>query len=272
MFKFATFAAAVCSNCAAALLNVIVTSPSIAQQSIKVHDIAVERYGDFGPVVVFENGMGTSFVSWRPIAKSLAFCMQAILYDRTGVGASGSRIENGLRLAGDVASQLDKILLSLDISRPIILVGHSLGGLYVQAFARALPNDVRGMVLVDAVSPLEPKGAFVSTISQPVGSTAYAEEAGLEPSIEKMLVGPPFPPIPLVVLSAPYVGSAELKRIWRETHQRTAVLSPKGRFVEVTNSGHFIQTDQPMTVIEAIISVARDGGADISNCPRVGRQ
>ena len=36
---------------------------------------------------------------------------------------------------------------------PYVLVGHSLGGLYVQLFARRLPEDVGGVVLVEATHP-----------------------------------------------------------------------------------------------------------------------
>jgi pimeloyl-ACP methyl ester carboxylesterase len=52
-----------------------------------------------------------------------------------------------------VAAELDELLLSLRTPTPYVLVGHSLGGLYVQAYAAAYPRKVAGLVLVEPTHP-----------------------------------------------------------------------------------------------------------------------
>jgi pimeloyl-ACP methyl ester carboxylesterase len=254
-----------CTLRVAALVVCVLASPAAAQSRSTVLGMQVERHGEAGPVVVFENGMGERFASWQPVARRLAPCMRLVLYDRTGIGASGPRREHGPRLADQVADTLKDLLGALGIAPPYILVGHSLGGLYMQAFARKHPADIGGVVLVDGVSPLEPPGAFENP-KMAAGTIAEAEVSGLEPSIAAMRAGPPFPPVPLVVMSARLDVSPELQAIWRDTHVRTATLSPKGRLVVLDDSGHFIQTDRPQAVADAVLSVARESGADVSAC------
>ena len=40
------------------------------------------------------------------------------------------------------------------------MVGHSLGGFYMQAFARMYPQETAAVVLIDRASPFEPPGVF----------------------------------------------------------------------------------------------------------------
>ncbi len=172
-----------------------------------------------------------------------------------------------MRLADMVAEQLAALLKALNMPPPYILVGHSLGGFYVQAFARSHPEAVAAVVLVDAASPFEPPGVFVSTIPPKPGSVEAAEEAGFAPSAAAMLKGPPFPPVPLIVLAATDHGdTSEREALWRDVQARTAALSPKGRLEIVEGSGHFIQTDRPQAVIAAVLEGARAAGVDTSSC------
>ena len=46
-------------------------------------------------------------------------------------------------------ADLHSLLATAAIPRPIVLVGHSLGGLIVRLYAYQYPQDVAGLVLVD---------------------------------------------------------------------------------------------------------------------------
>ena len=96
-------------------------------------------------------------------------------------------------LASTVADELDEVLTRAFVHPPYILVGHSLGGLYVQAYARSHPRKVAAVVLIDATTPLEPPDTFVSTIPPTAGTTAAAEEAGFPESMAALRAGRPFP-------------------------------------------------------------------------------
>jgi len=236
-------------------------------------EVAFERLGQVGPVIVFESGLGEDMRRWKQVARSLAACARVVLYDRPGIGRSGPRTGASVLLAGTVVEQLAALLQAIDAPPPYILVGHSLGGFYIQAFARNCPNEVAAVVLIDSASPFEPPGVFGSTDPPTPGSVMAMEEAGFAPSVTVMLAGPPFPPVPLIVLAATDHGATpEREALWRDVQVRTATLSPRGRLQVVHGSGHFIQNDRPEAVIQSVLQVMRQTGADIAECQRADPQ
>jgi pimeloyl-ACP methyl ester carboxylesterase len=234
----------------------------------KAPGLAVQVSGH-GPVVVFESGLGQAHANWDEVARALMPCLTVVTYDRPGVGQSPSpENPDAPVLAHDVAARLFATLHARDLPGPYFMVGHSLGGLYVQAFARQYPGAVSGIVLVDAASPLERPGVFVSTVPPEPGSVAAAEEKGVPSSLAELLAGPPLPPVPLVVLAATDHGDTpQREEVWRNIQRHTATLSPKGRF-EIVKSGHFIQIDRPQAVIDAVLRIAEDSGASTTACAR----
>jgi len=48
-----------------------------------------------------------------------------------------------------VSGRLHTLLSRANVSPPYVLVGHSLGGVYVRYYAHRYPGEVAGMVLVD---------------------------------------------------------------------------------------------------------------------------
>ena len=220
-----------------------------------------------GPAVIFESGLGQVQANWKAVVGPLRACLTTVTYDRLGIGRSPEREDRDAPvLAAAVAQRLRAALDARGLRPPYLLVGHSLGGLYVQAFARLHPDDVAGIVLVDAASPLEPPGAFVSTVPLASGTIEAAEEQGVASSVAALLSGPPLPPVPLVVLVADdHHDTPQREALWQEVQRRTAALSPKGQ-LEIVQAGHFIQTDRPDVVVAAVLDVAREAGADISAC------
>jgi pimeloyl-ACP methyl ester carboxylesterase len=224
-------------------------------------EIAFERLGCAGPVIVFESGLGEDMRCWEEMARPLVDCARLVLYDRPGIGQSSPRRGTDVLLASTVADQLVAFLHAIDTPPPFILVGHSLGGFYMQAFARNYPQVTAAVVLIDSASPLEPPGVFCSTVPPNPGSIAAAEEAGFASSAAAMLAGPPFPPVPLIVLAATDHGvPPEREALWQEVQAQTAALSPKGRVTIVQGSGHFIQNDRRQVVIEAVLDAIRATG------------
>jgi pimeloyl-ACP methyl ester carboxylesterase len=54
------------------------------------------------------------------------------------------------RTSKEIASELHRLLQNAGVAPPLILVGHSLGGLDVRMYASLYRSDVVGMVLVDS--------------------------------------------------------------------------------------------------------------------------
>ena len=100
-----------------------------------------------GPTVILEGGAGASTPAWGWVQPAVAQHATVVAYDRAGLGWSDPSPE-----APSAAAVLTDLRDALDARRlpgPYVLVGHSLGGHYVRAFAEAHPDDVAGIVLVD---------------------------------------------------------------------------------------------------------------------------
>jgi pimeloyl-ACP methyl ester carboxylesterase len=103
-----------------------------------------------------------------------------------------------------------------------ILVGHSLGGLYVQAYARTRPSKVAAVLPIEATSPLEPPETFVSTVPARA-RTAAPEEANVPESMAALRAAPPFPPVPLIVIAASdHNDTPAREALWQNFQSRTA--------------------------------------------------
>lgn len=105
-----------------------------------------------GPTVVLESGLGGGAFAWAWVEPQVARFARIIAYDRAGLG--WSQPIDGPHDANEVAQHLHALLARIHAPRPYLLVGHSLGGLFALRFAELYRDEVGGLVLVDAVSPL----------------------------------------------------------------------------------------------------------------------
>jgi pimeloyl-ACP methyl ester carboxylesterase len=112
------------------------------------HRIKATVFGSGQPAVIIEPAFGGNAEAWRPIAETLAQDTTVVTYDRAPYGSS-SPARDG-RTPSDIAADLDAVLRSLRITPPLVLVGHSLGGIYLRTYAALHMDQVAGMVLVDS--------------------------------------------------------------------------------------------------------------------------
>jgi hypothetical protein len=170
---------------------------------------------------------------------------------------------------------------------PYVLVGHSYAGLVVRLYASTYPEDVCGLILVDALAEglrdAETPKQWVIQRKLIEGDVRESlllypplERIDIDRSFDQARAAPPLRSLPLVVLSADrpwgpqipsmiaagklpsdvppdfgYVTDAAQKK----AQERLAKLVPNAKHITNANSGHDIHKEQPQLVIEAIREV-----------------
>jgi pimeloyl-ACP methyl ester carboxylesterase len=104
--------------------------------------------GSGSPTVVIESGWGDSSAAWGWVQPEVARTTRVCTYDRAGMGWSESSPQP--RTAREFAKELHTLLEKANEPGPYVLVGHSLGGYTVLVYAHDYPDEVSGLVLVDA--------------------------------------------------------------------------------------------------------------------------
>ncbi len=99
------------------------------------------------PAVVIEAGGGAFGLDYYSIFELCVQRTTCVLYDRAGSGWSDP--VDGPRSAAEIVTDLHNALGLASVNGPYLLVGHSLGGLLVRAFAQHFPDDVVGLVFID---------------------------------------------------------------------------------------------------------------------------
>lgn len=103
------------------------------------------------PTVILETLSGGMSPYWAWVQPEVAKVTRVCAYDRAGYAWS-EPATRPLTLQQTV-DDLHTVLAKAGVAAPYVLVGHSIGGLYVRKFAANHPADVVGMVLVDAAHP-----------------------------------------------------------------------------------------------------------------------
>ena len=109
--------------------------------------------GAGSPTLLLESGRGDDFLVWGKVQPALSRATRVCSYDRAGFGWSAPQA--GPRDAAHIANQLHELLRQGDIKGPLVLMGHSAGGIYIRTYATRYPHDVAGLVFVDASSPTQ---------------------------------------------------------------------------------------------------------------------
>jgi pimeloyl-ACP methyl ester carboxylesterase len=218
-----------------------------------------------------------------PVLDALATSHRVCAYDRPGTGmyAKDAPLTKRTtpvrqpRTARDLVDELDATLRAGHVPKPYVLVGHSLGGLVAQLYARLHPDEVHGIVFVDAFSATVPSvfGPQWATYrdgvlnpppaKQPVVSLRGrdAEQLDFDASVKQTLEAPKLPAMPLAVVTKtlPFAGvgalpgltAAELNRRYAEAEQALVALAPATPQIFATGSDHAIELSQPDLVVSA---------------------
>ncbi|WP_306394386.1 alpha/beta fold hydrolase [Telluria beijingensis] len=214
--------------------------------------------------IVFENGLRATVNGWDKVIDSLASDASIYAYNRPGYG--NSQETDTSRDGGTIVEELRQALKHKGIAPPYILVGHSLGGLYMQLFAKRYPNEVSGLVLVDPLLP----GIVKKSEDFPFwtrgakrlffSSTVNKEIDAIHQTSEQVLSLAAIDDKPIVMLINKPKGATAVGVDFGAFHQdqktRDAVsgMYPKAKRI-IIDSDHQVQRQNPAEVVDAIKTI-----------------
>ena len=257
------------------------------------HQVYLECHGSGSPTVILQSGYPNAGDIWNvaefyppPVAEGLAVSTRVCFYDRPGSlrqtddrGQPVSELLPGRsqtvpvpRTGAQVVGELRDLLARAGVSGPYVLVGHSLGGLFNLLYARTHPDQVVGMVMVDATPPalaeLMNAEEWDTVLGKPILEPqslleGYTTESyDVRAIIEEINTAPVLPRIPTVLLVAdktqpgvPKELTDVLDRVTDEARARFAASIPGSRLTRVPDTTHYIQLQRPDVVIETTASV-----------------
>ena len=125
--------------------------PSGQLYTVDDHQMHMICKGEGSPTVILEAGAGHFSTLWAWVQPAIAQVTRVCAYDRAGYGWSepGSEPRN----ARHIVAELHTLLDVAGVEPPYVLVGHSLGGIYVRVYNAQYPGEAIGMALIDATHP-----------------------------------------------------------------------------------------------------------------------
>ncbi len=133
----------------------LVTSRFIEVQGCSLYTVTMEpeQIAAYTPTIVIEAGCGVSSAMYRRIQQGLAKYTKVIAYDRAGLGKSEGNGKS--KDACTIVDQFHCLLTALGVKGPVLLVGHSIAGLYLRVYAKKYPDNVVGLAFLDPSHPLQ---------------------------------------------------------------------------------------------------------------------
>jgi len=229
----------------------------IGGTSLHIHCV-----GTGAPSVILEAGLGDTMDVWNDVQSQIAAnCTRTLAYNRAGYQGSDAAV--GPRDSATIVAELRAELKRRNIDPPYVLVGHSLGGLYMQYFARNYPKDVAGLVLVDSSSWHQHLLVDNSANTPYAGRSAVTlfmpwilrrELNDSAAAGEQVHASPHAVAVPTIVLSStrgPPGETASARAMSAGMQDEIAADFPGASHVRVDDSGHYIQREHPEVVVAA---------------------
>ncbi len=232
------------------------------------HRLEIARSGSGYPTVVLEEGAGGTIQVWSNMLSRVGEFTSCVTYARAGRGASDPA--KTPRTLAAVAEDLNLLLARSGNKPPYVLVGSSLGGIYVRAYATIYPKDTAGLVLVDGSNERQQAvfdshegigpqlRVLLDKHAQPKTKDEKAAAQEFDGLSEVLATGDlglsgTLPNLPMVVICSTRPDNGpEVEKFWRAAQTEVFESTTHGMLIVTDKSGHGIQGSEPDLVINAI--------------------
>ena len=218
--------------------------------------------GGSGPTVIFLAAIGGDD-TLLPIAERLADRADVCFYVRPGDG--DTQPPDVPRTAAQDAADLHELIGMAELPRPVVLVGHSYGGLIAVVETAEHPEEVAGVVLVDASHPEQETrfSAHFTAEQQEISNAEFANFPFVDFTTSLAEAGAAldtFPDVPLTVVTAAHgFGTAcdqdlpceAMQSVWLDVQDEYAALTSDARHV-LADTGHYVHEEDPDLVVAEI--------------------
>lgn len=222
------------------------------------------------PSVIFIAGLGDSCETWEVVQNRISEASSTFSYDRAGIGRSQS--VSGTRTCRCLVEELSELLQVIDVESPYVLVGHSFGGLVARLYAGLYPQDICGIVLVDAAPEYKelayekvlPKERITENREYLMNPMQNSERIDKMRSYEQVVEHAKLYDIPLSIIMRglpdeyhegwPHMAILEVEQKLQAEFQQ---LSTSSKIRIANQSGHYIHHDEPEIVVEEIMNMLK---------------
>ncbi|MEV0785448.1 alpha/beta fold hydrolase [Streptomyces sp. NPDC050423] len=220
---------------------------------------------DGKPVVVVLAGLDDDLTKTAAFRKTLGTEHRVCSYDRLGQG--GSDKPSGVQSLAAGGKILTGVLDQVAGDTPVVLVGHSLGGLVAARYAPDHQDRVKGLVLLDATSPTTSGDIQKVIPASATGPSAQLREQAVAVARGQNSEKLAFPdaavrpagdiPVEVVQHGTKYLGAfpvygAGLERVWTEGQHKWAGISGNSKLSTAADSAHHIYVDRADLAVKAV--------------------
>ena len=227
-------------------------------------------------VIVLEAGAGADLETWKPIFAEVSRIGPVVAYDRRALGQSEA--DTAPPTFTRTAQTLHAVLQALKVQPPYVLVGHSMGGVFIRGFASLYPGETAGMVYLDVpdfestreeraavLPPEDRKAALAPPVlpeippGTPAGLAAVYQQQLNEmrddfPSARNWKQPPGIPVAVVITTRADRMrgNGGAMVRLQMKRQSEWALGSPNSLFVLAGHTGHQVHRDDPQLVVRLI--------------------
>lgn len=225
----------------------------VGYYNVGTHDLFLRCLSTGSPTIVYLHGMGGTHESAGSIPDGFAGRERFCVYDRTNVWNSDAVTDR--QTGSESVRQLNALLDAAEVPAPYVLVGASWGGLLATMYAATYPDEVRGLVLLDAILPTEDQlDALIPENERAEVVAAYDHNPERFDVNDAMLQAqdmmPAVPDIPMTYLSAQQ--GAGFPEQWPAEEMAALLAELLGEFVAAFPQGRSVAVDAPHSM-ESVI-------------------